>query len=238
MDRLSLEAQPREQKKKLKGMIDEGFVPGVVYDQKGSSEPIKIPSNEVEKLLASIQGTPLVDLSVDGKKHIALLKEVQMDHRRHIPNHLSFMSLDPKKKAIFDVEIIEKGESPAVKNSLGILIFLRNSIELRGLPGDIPSTLKADISSLGTVGDTIIATDLNIPENLEFLHDEVGEYPIATIQPFQKTLEEELEEEKEAAAEEAEALEEEEGVESEETEETAEDATPEEGQEPEESQTE
>ena len=200
MDRISIEAQPREEKKKLRGMIQEGFVPGVVYDQKGTSEAIKIPVNEVEKLLANIQGTPLVDLIVGKKKHIALLKEVQMDHRRNAPNHLSFMSLDPKIKAVFDVEIVEEGESPAVRNSIGILLFLRNSVELRGLPSDIPSTLKANIDSLNDVGDTILVSDLNIPESLEFLNEEVGDYPVATIQPFQKTLEEEKKEEEEAAA--------------------------------------
>jgi hypothetical protein len=60
--------------------------------------------------------------------------------------------------------------------------------------------LKADVGNLGDIGDTITATDLNIPESLEFIHEEVADYPIATIQPFQKTLEEEKKEEEEAAA--------------------------------------
>ena len=193
-------------------MVDEGMIPGVVYDQVGKSTPIKIPANEVEILLSEIEGTPLLSITVDKKdEHIALLKEVQVDYRRNRVHHVSFMALDPKKEAAFDIEIIPKGESPAVKNNIGVLIFTRNSIELRGLPGDIPSHLEADIAKLEEVGDAINVSDLNIPESLNFINEEVKDYAVASIRPFQKTLEEEQEEEKEEEALEGEGLEEMEG---------------------------
>jgi large subunit ribosomal protein L25 len=200
MSRKTLEAQKRKMVRKLKSMLEDGMVPGVVYDQKGNSENIKMPASEVKKLLDTLKGTPLINLDVEGKTHIALLKEVQIDHRQNTVSHLSFMSLDPKKEADFEVEIIETGESPAVKNNLGLLIFDRSSVELRGLPEKIPNYLKADISKLEKIGDSIIVSDLDIPDGLEFITEEVAEYPVATIRPFQKTLEEELKEEEEAKA--------------------------------------
>jgi large subunit ribosomal protein L25 len=214
MSRKSLQAQSRKKTRKLRAMIEEGTVPGVVYDQKGNSQNIEMPASEVKKLLDTLEGTPLIDLDVEGKTHIALLKEVQIDHRQNTVCHLSFMSLDPKKEADFEVEIIQTGESLAVKNNMGLLIFDRNSIELRGLPENIPNYLKADISKLEKIGDSIIVSDLDIPEGLEFIIEEVAEYPVATIRPFQKTLEEEIKEEEEAKA----AKAEEEMIEGEETE--------------------
>jgi len=181
-------------------MVESGTIPGVVYDQKGNSENIMMPASEVKKLLDTIEGTPLVNLEVEGNTRIALLKEVQIDHRQNTVNHLSFMSLDPKKEADFEVEIVQVGESPAVKNNLGLLIFDRNSIELRGLPEQIPNHINADISKLEKIGDSVIVSDLDIPEGLSFINEEVAEFPVATIRPFQKTLEEELKDEEEAKA--------------------------------------
>jgi large subunit ribosomal protein L25 len=196
-------------------MVADGVVPGVVYDQQRNSLNIQMNGSDVKKLLNTIEGTPLINLEVEGKGHIALLKEVQIDQRQNTVMHLSFLSLDPKKKADFEVEIIQIGESPAVKNNLGLLIFDRNSIQLRGLPEKIPSSLKADTSKLEKVGDSIIVSDLDIPEDLEFISEEVADYPVATIRPFQKTLEEEQKEEDEAKAASADELEEEELVETE-----------------------
>lgn len=223
MSRKSLQAQPRQETRKLHSMVEDGIVPGVIYDQKGNSENIKMPASEVKKLLDTIEGTPLINLELEGKTHIALLKEVQINHRKNTVIHLSFMSLDPKKEADFEVEIIQVGESPAVKNNLGLLIFDRSSIELRGLPEQVPNYLKADISKLEKIGDSIIVSDLDIPEGLSFINEEVAEFPVATVRPFQKTLEEELkEEEEEKAAKAEEALTEEELAEVEDAEGTAE----------------
>lgn len=191
MPRITVNAQSRTEHKKLKAMVSEGHVPGVVYDQTGSVTSIKIPANEVERLLLTLEGTPLVDILVDGKdKHIALLKEVQKDKRLNRVNHLSFMALDPQKEAVFEVDIEPIGESPAARNNLGVLLITRNSVELRGLPGDIPSKLYADISVLEDVGDLISVGDLSIPETLEFLNENTREFAVASIQPFQKAEEE------------------------------------------------
>ena len=56
---------------------------------------------------------------------------------------------------------------------------------------DIPDAIKADITSLENVGDVIAVDNLSIPENLEFIHEDVKELPVVTIQPFQKTVEDE-----------------------------------------------
>lgn len=191
MQRLTVNAHERTEMKKLRKLVLGGFVPGVVYDQTGASKMIKIPANEVERLLQHIKGTPLVDIDVEGKdKHVALLKEVQVDKRINQVNHLSFLALDPNKKALFEVDIELSGESPAAKNNLGVLLFTRNSLELRGLPKDIPSKLIADITSLENVGDTIFVSDLDIPDTLEFVNEKAREYSVATIQAFQKVEEE------------------------------------------------
>jgi len=206
MSRIKINAQPRTELKKLHGMLENGFTPAVIYDQSGASHNIKIASNEAQKMLESVTGTPLVEISVEGgDTYTALIREVQNNLRKNTTNHISFFALNPDKKAVFDVNIVFTGESIAVRNNLGVLITHRNSIELRGLPKDIPTSIEADISSLNEIGDSVSVSDLNIPEGLEFVHEHEKELSIVSIQPFQKTLEEEKREEEEAAAAAAEA---------------------------------
>ncbi len=192
MANIKIQAQSRTETKKMKSLIDEDYIPGVLYDQNGNSENIKIPSNIVTRLLTNSREMPLVGLKVDdGAENLALLKEVQINPRKNIPSHLSFLKLDPKKKALFTVDISLIGESPAIKNSLGILLVTKTSLELRGLPEDVPSHIEIDISSLKDVGDVISVNDLSIPENLTLINEETKELPVASIQPFQKTIEDE-----------------------------------------------
>lgn len=206
MPKFKVTAQKRTEKKKLRGMLVKGFTPGVIYDQTGASHNIKIASNEVQRMLESVKGTPLVDISIDGtEERTALISEVQNDLRTNTANHVSFLSLDPNKEAVFDVEIIATGESPAVRNNIGVLILNRTSLELRGLPKDIPSHLEADVSSLKEIGDSISVSDLKILSSLRFVHEKEKEFSVASIQPFQKTYEEEKLEEEAAAAAAAEA---------------------------------
>ncbi len=201
MARFTIKAHKRSELKKLKNLLKKGFTPAVVYNQAGESISIKIASNEVQKMLESVKGTPLVNISVEDDEHqTALIREVQNDLRTNTPNHVSFMALDPNKEAVFDVQINPIGESLAVRNNLGVLIMSRNSLELRGLPKDIPTHLEIDITSLQQVGDNVSVSDLHIPEGLDFVHEEDKELSVATIQPFQKTYEEEKQEEEAAAA--------------------------------------
>jgi len=200
MKRITVTAQPRNETKKLHGMIKKGFTPGVIYNQKGDVEHIKIASNAVQSFIQEIEGTPLVDIQVEGgHTHVALIKEIQKDLRRNAINHLSFMALDPEREAVFDIELVPTGESLAVKNNLGVLIISLKSLELRGLPKDIPSEIPVDITKLEKIGDIITVADLQIPEGLEFVRENVKEYAVASIQQFQKTVEEEKAEEAAAA---------------------------------------
>lgn len=187
MARITLESESRSKIGKLNSLRRSGYIPGVIYNQKGNSRSIQVQANVVEKFLGLLKGTPLIDISIDGKtKSIALLKEIQTDKRTNLPSHLSLLELDANKKAVFDVDIRISGESPAIKNSLGLLLISLKQIELRGLPGNIPSEIEVDISSLHEIGDTIVVSDISIPDELEFVHEDDKKLPIVAIQAFQK----------------------------------------------------
>ncbi|MBN2101121.1 50S ribosomal protein L25 [Candidatus Dojkabacteria bacterium] len=223
MNRPTLKAQKRKILGKTKKLAHDGIIPGVAYDQKTASHPIKLLHGDVEKMLSEASLSTIIQLEIeDQKPSLALVKEVQRDPRSHTIQHISFMMLDPKVEVTIPVGISSTGESPAVKNNLGVLIYVTETINLTGLPEAFPEYLEIDISNLGEIGDRISVKEVDIPSELRLIHESDKDLTIATILPFQKA--EEVVEEK--------SEETEEGEEGEEVEET-EGETPEEGEQPE-----
>jgi large subunit ribosomal protein L25 len=196
MVRKKISTQSRKNTHNAKKLIRDGFLPAVAYDQDTNSYNIKLDYGEAIKLARSATPSTLYDLHIEEKgTQTALIKEIQKNIRTGTIHHISFMILDPDNKVDISVDVVPKGESKAVRNNLGVLIFVHDHLELRGYPKDIPESLKADISSLEDIGDKIGVDKIKIPDNLEFVREDDKNLTIATIRPFQKVQEVVVEEE-------------------------------------------
>ncbi len=60
------------------------------------------------------------------------------------------------------------GESPAVKEGVGVFIKAMDEIEVEALPADIPQKIVVDISSLSAVGDSLYVKDLPVTGKFKF----------------------------------------------------------------------
>ncbi len=186
MSKFQLKAEKRTEPN-TKKLVRQEILPGVVFDQKGNSEKIQITNTRIRNILAKATPTSIIELTVgDSSVKHTLIKEVQKNPRTGQIIHLSLMELDPERKTVIPVTLQIKGESPAVKNNLGILITPKETIDLRAFPKDIPESIDVDITKLTNVGDTILVSDLAIPEHLEFIHEDDKKIAVATITPFQK----------------------------------------------------
>jgi large subunit ribosomal protein L25 len=226
MARKKIKAQTRESTKNMKKLIRHGFLPAVAYDQKAKSYNIKLDYGVATKLVRNTTGSTIYELEIDGKEHLALIKEIQKDIRKGTIHHISFMILDPDAMVDISVGVVAKGVAPAVRNNIGVLIFVHDSLNLRGYPKDIPEYIEANVTEMKEIGDHIRVEDINMPEDLEFIQEKDKELTLATIRPFQKVMEVEVEEEEPAEGEievgeiiEGEEVEGEEGAEGEEGEE-------------------
>lgn len=190
MDKIKISASKRDPSKKPGNLAKEGIIPSVVYDQKGNSTSIEIDNPKIQTILAQVTPTTLIELTVDSADPIqVLVKEVFTNPRTGLLHHISFMALDQSKKAVLPVAIDLTGESPAVRNNLGVLLFTKQFIELKGFPKDIPASIPLDISSLTDVGNTLSVADLDIPDSLGLLHKSDKNLAVVTIRPFQKAEE-------------------------------------------------
>jgi large subunit ribosomal protein L25 len=67
------------------------------------------------------------------------------------------------------VPLVFIGESPAVKNSDGVLVKVLHEVEVKALPGDLPHEISADIGVLASFEEQITAGDLRLPNGVTLL---------------------------------------------------------------------
>lgn len=169
--------------KKVAQLRKDGFVPSVVYG--GDSEPISTQSGLVETTkVARVAGkhSP-VDIVIDGKKVLAIIKSIDMDPVKHVLRHVAFHTINKNDKIVTEVPIhlIGLGESAAERAGLVVLQAIEH-VEIRAIPADLPESLEISIIDLATDEDKLTLADLKLPEGVEFAdHEQDLDLVIANV---------------------------------------------------------
>ena len=169
---LSLSVRTETGKKAL-ALRNEGLVPSVIYG--GKKEILaKSPYNETEKVLRLAGYHSPVDLMIDDKKTMAIVKSVQTDpvSRRIIA--VSFQAISAKQavEATTPITVINFETSEANKTHLTLDQVLEE-IDVKAKPADLPKELTVDGSKLATVEDKLFVKDLVLPSGVEFADKEL-----------------------------------------------------------------
>lgn len=218
--------------KKIKQLRDKDIIPAVIYNSKGESVNVSIDKGTAVHLYKTATPTTILDIDLDGKDKKAIVKDFDINPRTAQLLHVSFFEVDPKARMDFTVPFTLEGISPAVKNNIGILVQVADTVRVRSKVDDLVSEIKIDVTGLEHPGQTISMEDIELPEGLELIHEDDSNMPIATITQLQKieVIEEEPEEEEDEEGIEGEEGEEGESIEGEKEGEEGENP-PEEGQE-------
>jgi len=190
-----------------------GRVPAVVYGHGVEPLHVSIDAKELFHLLHTDAGmNVLVDMRVDSDHFLAMPREIQRDHIRGQFIHIDFLRIKRDEKIGVEVPIHLIGESHGVKEG-GVIEHHLWNLHLECFPQDVPSSIDADISSLG-INESLKVSDLHLPDNVTLLTSP-DEVIVSVVPPQVLRVEEEVaaEVEEEAAATEAAAAEGAEGAE-------------------------
>ena len=147
MEKLSL--QKRELTgKKVKRLLREKILPGVIYNSKGDSDNIQLSMSDAIKLVNRATLSTIVDVEIDSKSKKVIIKDVDTDPRTDGLRHIAFFEIDEKEAMVFEIPFELVGVSPAVKNSLGVLITVLPVLEVRCKLESLVPSIKIDISKL------------------------------------------------------------------------------------------
>jgi large subunit ribosomal protein L25 len=175
-----------------------GRVPAVLYGHNLAPVPLSVDARELFHVLHTGAGANvLVDLVVDGSRHLALPRDVQRNHIKGQLVHVDFLAVNRNERIAIDVPVREIGESPGVKAG-GVVEHHLFELHVECLPNDVPEHIDVDVSSLD-LGDALRVADISPPEGVTILTSE-DESVLAVVVPAVLRTEAELETPEEAAA--------------------------------------
>ena len=189
----------------------DGRIPGVLYGLGAESVTIAVDWSDLRRALTTEAGVnAIIQLEVEGERHMSIVKDLQRHPVRRDVLHIDFLRIDPTRDVTVDVPIVMVGEARELIAADGMVDQNLFTLSVNAPPDRIPNELKIDISDL-TVGDSIRVGDLALPVGVSTDVDPEDAVAVGTI--TRSTLEAIADEEAAAAAAEAALLGAEEGVE-------------------------
>jgi large subunit ribosomal protein L25 len=64
------------------------------------------------------------------------------------------------------------GEAPAVKNGMGVLVQLANTLVIEALPADLINRIEVDVTKLRNVNDAVHVSDLNLGDKVTIIGED------------------------------------------------------------------
>ena len=168
-----------------------GKIPAVMYGHGTTPVHVALPAHQIGLLLR--RANAVLELNIDGKSHLTLVKDVQKDPFLQIIEHLDLIVIRKGEKVQVEVSVHVTGEpAPGMVADLDTKTLL---LEVEAI--NIPQNLPLSIEGLEE-GAQIHAKDVELPKGATLISDEEA-VVVSVHLP--------AEEEEEEAAEEGEAVE-------------------------------
>ena len=155
-------------------------IPAVIYGHGRDTQPLMVDALALEKALTGVEPeSTLFDLTVDGKKSRALIREIQRHPLRPDIIHVDFYEIKADEKVRLKVPVHLVGTPDGVRNAGGVLDQVIREVEIEVLPEHIPDRVELDVTVL-TIGHSKHVSDLSIPNAVILT---LADLTIATVVP-------------------------------------------------------
>jgi large subunit ribosomal protein L25 len=155
---LTGEFRPSLGTKDAKTLRNEGKVPCVLY---GGGEVLHFFVYAPDfNALVYTPNTYKVQLTIEGKKYLAVLQDMQFHPVNETILHADFLAVDENKSVVVSIPIKVTGNSPGVRAG-GKLIQKIQRLKVRGTINKIPDAVIVPIDTLD-IGQSIKVKDLDI----------------------------------------------------------------------------
>ncbi|WP_159501000.1 50S ribosomal protein L25/general stress protein Ctc [Microbacterium sp. 18062] len=134
-----------------------GQIPAVLYGHGTDPVHLALPGHQVALIIR--RANALLELSIDGRNELALVKDVQKDPVRQVIEHIDLLVVKKGEKIQVDVPVLVLGEPVA-----GTIANLdANTVSLEVEATHIPQNVEVDVEGLED-GTHITAADLKLPK--------------------------------------------------------------------------
>lgn len=167
MVEIAAEARNKAGKGTARALRREGKVPGVLYGEKKPPLSLSMEQRVLNKLLEDPKFfTQVCNVDIDGEKHEAIARDVQLDPVTDVPVHIDFLRVGDDTRIVVHVPIqfINQEASPGLKRG-AVLNVVRYEVEVECRVADIPDHVTCDLTG-AAIGDTIPFSKLEVPEGV------------------------------------------------------------------------
>lgn len=159
--------------KKVRFLRRQGLTPVNLYGPKMESIPLQVETSLLERLIARVGRNALITIRVDGSREprLAMIRDIQRNPLTGALLHVGFFQIEVTHRVRAEIPLIFLGEAPAVQSRRGILIQNLTSLQVEGLPTELPRGIEVDLSVLEEADQAIHVRDIAVGDNLEVLVD-------------------------------------------------------------------
>ena len=141
-----------------------GKIPAVIYGHGTEPQHVTLPGHETALILR--KSNQVLELDIQGKSQLALVKDVQKDPVRQIIEHIDLIVVRKGEKVIVDIPVHLIGESYP-----GTLAMQdANTLSLEVEATHIPESVSVSIEGLED-GAHVLAKDVELPKGASLLSD-------------------------------------------------------------------
>ncbi len=165
----------------------EGKIPAVIYGHGNEPMHVTLPGHQTMLAIKHGGANALLQIDIDGKTHLALTKQVQVDPIRRALEHIDFVEVKKGEKVIVDVPVQLIGEA----KSDALVVTEQATLSIEAEATHIPELLEISIEGL-EAGTQILASDVELPKGSTLLTDEDALIVNVTHAPTAEEVEAEL----------------------------------------------
>lgn len=176
MNSVKVEGQTRSDfgKKATRQLRSEDRVPCVIY---GGPQTIQFSAPTAAfRTLVYTPEFQIAEISVDGKTHKCIIKDLQFDVVTDTLNHIDFLELVDDKKVIANLPLKYTGQPEGVKAG-GRLELKMKTVKVRTLPKYLTAAIEVNIAKL-QLNENMRIQDI-VAENMEIMNS--PRIPIASV---------------------------------------------------------
>lgn len=148
----------------------DGKVPAVIHDHGKASIHVMANTAATAKVCQQAGKHHPVQLTVEGKRHLALIKDTVFEPTRRNLRHVVFQAIKQNETVSAEIPVVLSGEAPAQKLNMSILQQI-DVVEVEALPRDLIDSLEVKVDGLAEVGDKITIADIIVPKGITITAD-------------------------------------------------------------------
>jgi large subunit ribosomal protein L25 len=146
-----------------------GRVPGIVYGADKAAQNVELDHKALLRNLGlEAFHASILDMTLDGQKFQALLRDYQMHPWKKQVVHVDFQRVDKNRKIHMRVPLhfVNAEIAPGVKTGGGVVQHTLNAIDIQCLPDDLPAYIEVDLKDM-ELNETLHVMELAMPKGVE-----------------------------------------------------------------------